>query len=370
MTGTATIDRSAIRANVAALREFADGARVCAVVKADGYGHGAVETAGAALAAGASWLAVASPAEAVELREAGIDPAVPVLLLSEPDPAELAAHASSLPAGIRFTVGSRGATAALEKIRPGALPIPVHLKIDTGMHRVGVAPSEAIALARSVVGSAALHLEGTWTHFAVADDPDDPFTAAQTACFDEALASLRAAGIDPGIAHMANSAGTIAHPHSRRDLVRVGISIYGIAPSPALEREVTLRPALRLTAPVTAVRTVDAGESVGYGRHWYAEGPTRVATAALGYADGIRRASAAAGVEVLIRGRRAPMLGVVTMDQLMVAADDVAVGDEVVVIGRQGDEEITVNEIAGRLGTIGYEVVTGIGPRVRRIHVG
>ena len=371
MTATATVDRSAIRDNVATLHGLAGGAIVCAVVKADGYGHGSAAAARAALDGGATWLAVASPREAIELCDAGIDPAVPILLLSEPDAAELAGAGPDLPAGVRFTVASAGGVEVLESVHPGAGPWPVHLKVDTGMHRVGETPTAAPALARAVEASPALTLEGTWTHFAVADEPDDPFTATQTARFDDALAGLRAEGVDPGIVHLANSAGTIAHPASRRDLVRVGISIYGIPPSAALEGAVPLRPALRLTAPVTAVRVVEAGESVSYGRRWFAEGPTRVATVAVGYADGIRRASASCGVEVLVRGHRAPVLGVVTMDQLMVAVDDgVTVGDEVVLIGEQGDHEITVEEIAGRLGTIGYEVVTAIGPRVRRVHVG
>ena len=370
MIAVATVDRPAIAHNVAALRATVGDSIVCAVVKADGYGHGATATATAALEAGADWLALATPAEVLALADAGIDAAVPLLLLSEPPPGELLDHADHLPASLRFTVASRQGLATLEELGESS-PWPVHMKIDTGMHRVGVDPAGAIDLARAIVASSAVDLEGVWTHFAVADDPDDDFTAIQAARFGSALDALHEAGIDTGIVHAANSAAAIAHPATRHDLVRVGIAIYGVPPSDALAGRVDLRPALRLTAPVTAVRVVDAGESVSYGRHWYAPRPTRVATVAIGYADGIRRASAAAGVEVLVRGARAPVLGVVTMDQLMIAVpDDVAVGDEVVLIGSQGDLEITANEIAARLDTIGYEVLTSIGPRVGRVHVG
>jgi len=192
--------------------------------------------------------------------------------------------------------------------------------------------------------------------------------------FDAAIAQLGASGVSADVVHAANSAGLLAHPDARRDMVRAGISIYGVPPSPALEGIVELEPALDLVSRVIAVRTVAPGESVSYGRHWWADEPTRVATVAIGYADGIRRDSGSAGVEVLIRGHRCPIVGTVTMDQLMVAlapaiADEASAGDEAVLIGRQGADEITAIEIATRLGTIAYEVLTSISSRVPRVPV-
>jgi alanine racemase len=205
----------------------------------------------------------------------------------------------------------------------------------------------------------------------VADDPADPFTATQLDRFDAAVAAMRAAGRTALRLHAANSAGGLAHARARYDMVRAGISVYGIAPSAAV-RPRRSAPALRLRSEVTHVQTVAAGEGVSYGRHWMANAPTRVATVPIGYADGIRRDLPALGGEVLLHGQRRPIVGVVTMDQLMVDCGDldVAVGDEVVLIGEQGDERITAEEIADRLGTIGYEIVCGLGARVPRRYVG
>lgn len=367
MSATAWIDRAAIARNVATLAARAPGARVCAVVKADGYGHGMATVARASLEGGATWLAVATPDEAVALGP--VAGTVPVLLLSEPDPDDLAAAWADLPAGCRPTVASASGLATIARLADPAHPTPVHVVVDTGMHRCGVDPAGLATLLGEVAASPAVRLEAVWTHFAVADDPDDPFTGRQIQRFDEAVHAVPR--LDPDVwFHLANSAGVIAHPAAHRDLVRLGIAMYGVAPSAALADAVALEPALRLTAPVIAVRTVDPGESVSYGRRWFATEPTRVATLAIGYADGIRRSSPGHGVEVLIRGRRRPMLGVVTMDQTMVAVDDeVTVGDEAVLIGGQGGERITAEEVADRLGTIGYEVLTDIGGRVRRVPV-
>jgi len=371
VTARAEIDLGAIRRNVGRLAALAPAAIACAVVKADGYGHGAVAAAQAALDGGASWLAVATPAEAAELAAAGIDAATPVLLLSEPDPEALVDAWPDRPWGLRTTVASTAGVAALRGLVADETPVPVHLLVDTGMHRMGVAPADAVALADLVRATEGLELEGVWTHFAVADDPANDFTTTQVARFDDTMRKLRRAGHKPALQHLCNSAGAIAHPGAHRDLLRLGIAMYGIAPSPELAGSVRLEPALRLSATVTGLRTVAAGESVAYGRHFFASLPTRVATLDIGYADGIRRSSAAAGVEVLVRGRRAPMLGVVTMDQTMVAVgDDVVLGDESVLIGPQGEERILAEEIAGRLGTIGYEVLTDLGSRVIRRSVG
>ena len=345
------------------------------MVKADGYGHGAVTATRAALAGGASWLAVATIPEALEVAEVAgsVGSGAPVLILAEAAPGLAASAPGDCPSRIRFTVASVSGVRAL-----AAAPGParaVHLKVDTGMHRMGAVPTQLDAVTEALRAAGdRLRLEGVWTHFAVADAPDDPFTAEQMARLDEALARLRRSGLSTGVVHAANSAGLLAHPDARRDLVRAGIAVYGVPPSPELEGSIELEPALELVSRVTAVRTVAPGETVSYGRHWRAGEPTRVATVAIGYADGVRRDSGSAGVEVLVRGRRCPIVGAVTMDQLMVAltpesAGEVTVGDEVVLIGRQGADEITATEIAARLGTIAYEILTSISARVPRVVV-
>ena len=371
----ARVRPAAIEANARRLAERADGAALCAVVKADGYGHGAVTAARAALAGGASWLAVATIPEALEVAEAAgsVGSDAPVLILAEVVPGLAASAPVACPERVRFTVASVAGIEAL-----AAAPGPtrtIHLKVDTGMHRMGVLPDDlhSVAEALRAVGDR-LRLRGVWTHLAIADVPNDPFTAEQLARFDETLARLRQDGLSTGVVHAANSAGLLAHPDARRDLVRAGIAVYGVPPSPELEGAIELEPALELVSRVTAVRTVAPGESVSYGRHWWADEPTRVATVAIGYADGIRRDSGSAGVEVLVRGRRCPIVGAVTMDQLMVAlhpaiADEATPGDEAVLIGRRGADEITATEVAQRLGTIAYEVLTSISSRVPRVVV-
>ena len=368
----ARVRPAAIEANVRRLGERAGDAALCAVVKADGYGHGAVTAARAALAGGASWLAVATIREALEVAETAdsVGSNAPVLILAEADHGLVAGAAGRCPSRVRFTVASVAGIQALAAA--GGPARSVHLKVDTGMHRMGALPGELGAMVEALrEAGPRLHLEGVWTHFAVADEPDDPFTAEQLRRFDAAIAQLGASGVSADVVHAANSAGLLAHRDARRDMVRAGISIYGVPPSPALEGIVELEPALDLVSRVTAVRTVVPGESVSYGRHWWADEPTRVATVAIGYADGIRRDSGSAGVEVLIRGHRCPIVGTVTMDQLMVAlapaiADEASAGDEAVLIGRQGADEITTTEVAQRLGTIAYEVLTSISSRVPR----
>ena len=362
----ADIDLAAIAHNVRTLRDLASPARVCVVVKANGYGHGAAAVGRAALAAGADWLAVAQVDELVTLRDASIE--APLLLLSEPRLDEID---DALATGARFTVYSPAGIAALARaVRARrSRAVPVHVKVDTGMHRVGVAPGELASTVRTITDLAELHLEGLCTHLPVADEPDNPYTADELARFDALVAEVRAAGIDPGIVHAANSAGTIAHPRARYDMVRCGIAVYGIPPAPALAGAVDLRPALTLASEVSFVKPVAAGEGVSYGHHHHLARDTIVATVPIGYADGVFRSLPLAGQDVLIRGVRRPIVGVVTMDQLMVdcgPGSDVSPGDRVVLLGQQGDERITPEEWAARLGTIAYEVVCAIGPRVGR----
>jgi alanine racemase len=361
----AEVSLAAIAANVEALRAVAAPAEVCAVVKADGYGHGAVPVARAALGAGASWLAVAQVPEAVALRAAGID--APILLLSEPRPVELEDIVAT---GAAVTVCTAGLVASLGAAASAAgRVVAVHLKVDTGMHRVGAAPGDLVGLAKLVIDQPHLDLQSVWTHCAVADEPDNPFTARQLERYDAALADVAAAGIEVPLRHAANSAAAIAHPASRYDLVRCGISIYGIPPAPALDGAVALEPAVRLATEVSFVKPLAAGEGISYGLRHHLGRDSVVATLPIGYADGVFRNLGVLGQDVLIGGRRCPMVGVVTMDQVMVDLgpdSEVQLGDEAVLLGAQGDERITPDEWAARLGTISYEVVCALGARVER----
>lgn len=372
----AEIDLTAVCDNVRLLREVSAPAAVCAVVKANGYGHGAADVAAAAVEAGVAGLAVALVDEGIELRRAGIT--APILLLSEP-PADAAEAA--IEHGLTPTIYSEQGRAAVERaVASVGGRGTVHVKVDTGMHRVGVAPDAVLDFAGAVHAAPTLTLEGFWTHLAVADGPgedDREFTARQVADFEQSLGALGGRGIRPAVRHAANSAGAIAHPASRFDLVRAGIAIYGELPSPSMagvlagaSGDGSLRPVLSLRSRVVAARRLEAGERPSYGRARPLPGPSVVATIPIGYADGVPRRLFDSGGEVLIGGRRRPLAGNVTMDQIVVdcgGAGDVSVGDEVVLIGRQGAESISAAEWAERLGTISYEVLAAIGPRVPRL---
>jgi alanine racemase len=364
----ADISLPAVRANVEELRRVASPAEVCAVVKADGYGHGAVPVARAALEAGATWLAVAHVAEAVPLRAEGID--APILLLSEPSEDQVH-HAVRL--GLHITAYTKQLIAKLgQAAEATGATVPVHLKVDTGMHRVGARPEDAVALAMAVTDHPALELQAVWTHCAVADEPDNPFTAEQLAQYDAVVAEVEAAGIPVPLRHAANSAAALLHPAARYDLVRCGIAVYGVPPAPQLAGAADLELVVRLATDVAFVKEVSAGERISYGLRHRFEHDTVVATLPIGYADGVFRRLGLEGQEVLIGGRRHPMVGVVTMDQVMVDVgpdSSVRAGDEVVLLGQQGDEQVTPDEWAARVGTIAYEVVCALGARVERRHV-
>jgi alanine racemase len=360
----AEVDLLDVAENIRTLVDLVRPAQVCAVVKADGYGHGAIAVSEAALDAGASWLGVALVEEGSVLRKAGID--APILLLSQPPLNDLRA---AVEWDLRITVYTPEGIEALAATAAKAGRVArAHLKVDTGMNRVGCRPADALRLAKELAGNDTVEFEGVYTHCAVADEPGHTFTDVQLDRFDEVVAELDSAGLRPPLLHAANSAAGIDHPRARHDLVRAGIAVYGIAPSPALQGRVSLRPAMSLSTEVSLVKRVRAGEGISYGlRHLFTR-DANVATVPIGYADGVPRALSQRGGEVLIGGRRRAIRGAITMDQLMVECgdDEVAVGDEVVLIGRQGDELITADEWAERLGTIAYEIVCGIGPRVPR----
>jgi alanine racemase len=364
----AEVDLGAISANVATLRRMAAPAAVCAVVKADAYGHGAVPVARAALAGGAAVLAVALVSEGVELRESGIDTVVMVLSQASADEIDTLVD-TDLDATVYTETGVRGLVdAAARAGRTRQRPVRVHLKVDTGMHRVGVAPADAVALARTVAEQPALELRSVFTHCAVADEPGNPFTSRQLERFQAVLAELAAAGIDVPCTHAANTAAAIDHPDARFDLVRCGIGIYGLDPAPALAGRVPLTPAMSLHARVSHVKRVAAGEGISYGLHYRPAVETTIATVPLGYADGLPRRLGSRGGTVLVGGVPRPIAGSVTMDQILVDCGDdpVEVGDEVVLIGHQGNAVIGAADWAERLDTIAYEIVCGISPRVPR----
>jgi len=366
----AEIDLGAVRDNARWLTSLVAPARLCAVVKAFGYGHGPVRAAEAAISGGAACLAVATVEEGVQLRQAGITE--PVLLLSEPVTGAMVDVAAWRLTPTLYTLaGVEAATRAVAGYGHSG-PLPVHVKVDTGMHRVGADPDEAVAIARVAASRPELRLEGLCTHFAVADEPEDPYTGAQLERFHRVVDRLATEGVRPLLLHAANSAAAIAFPQARLDLVRCGIALYGLPPAPVLAPACAgLRPALALKARVSYVKRVDAGERVSYGLRYRCARPTTVATVPIGYADGVPRRLSATGGEVLIGGRCHPIAGTVTMDQLTVDCGDepVCPGDEVMLLGRQGGTEITAWQWAERLGTIAYEVVSGISSRVPRDYV-
>lgn len=352
------VDLAAIGGNVRRLAEVVAPAEVCAVVKADAYGHGDAPVAQVALEAGASWLAVALVEEGVRLREAGID--APVLLLSEPpvgDAPEVVRW------GLTPTVYS---PRFLEAVAEAAKDVEVHVKVDTGMHRVGADPSTAVELVSTVVKTPSLRLGGVWSHLAVADE-DPVFTREQVDVFEAFCASLRERGLPVGRRHLANTPGALLYPETRYDMVRIGLGVYGLHPCPATRDRAVLEPAMSIVAQVSHVRRLPAGARPSYGRRRPLPGDRVVATVPLGYADGVPRAWSDQGT-VLLGGRRRPLAGTVTMDQVVVdvGTDLVAVGDEVVLLGRQGDDAVTADEWAAAVGTINYEIVTRIGPRLPR----
>ena len=366
----AEVDLGAIRHNASLLAGLVAPAGLCAVVKASGYGHGAVPVARAALEGGASQLAVALVEEGAVLRAHGIE--APILLLSEP-PVEAMEEvvALRLTPTLYTELGVEAAAKAVASA--GAPPLAVHVKVDTGMHRVGATAEGAVAAVQAVDHHPELVFGGLWTHFAVADEPAHPFTDQQCERFRAVVERLAELGLRPPVVHASNSAGALAHPGARLDMVRCGIALYGVAPSPALaavEPVAGLRPALSLRARVSFVKQVPAGEGVSYGLRRPIERPTTVATVPVGYADGVPWRLGVSGGEVLIGGRRRPLAGSVTMDQLLVDCGDdpVLPGDEVVLLGRQGTEQITAWEWATLVGTIAYEVLCGIGPRVPKVY--
>ena len=363
------VDLDAIAHNARALKGLiGERVQLMAVVKANAYGHGAVPVARAALEAGASRLGVARVAEGVELQRSGI--AAPIVLLGyTPASAASVVVEHRLTPAVTTLELARALSAEVE--RTGAAPLPIHVKVDTGMGRLGLFPQNVVSFARAVSALPGLQLEGLFTHFATADAADKSYARHQHGLFMGVLEALRQAGFRIPLAHEANSAATLSMLETHLDMVRCGIALYGLQPSAEFAPAIPLRPALSLHGRVSRVATLPAGATVSYGCTYVTQRPMRVALVPLGYGDGLHRLLSNRGA-VLIRGKRCPILGRVCMDQLVVDAEavpDVHLEDEVVALGRQGNEHISAEQVAGWAETINYEVTTSLLPRLPRVYL-
>ena len=359
----AEIDLDALAHNVATLKGQAGTAALAAVVKANAYGHGALGIARAALEAGADRLAVICVDEGEQLRRGGIE--APILVMGH---SEVAEAKRSVNLRLTPTVNSRELGLALAREAEAAATVqPVHLKVDTGLNRYGLPPQEAIALAESLRELTSLEVEGIFTHFASADEGDKGFTLEQYRVF------LKAAEQLPWIPlrHVSNTATLLDRPEMSLDMVRPGVGMYGLYPSPQVSRALELRPVLSLKSRIVRLNRLAPGESVSYGRTWRANRPSLIALVMCGYGDGLPRVLSNRGA-LLVRGRRVAIVGRVCMDMCMVDVTDlpeVSEGDEAVIIGRQGEAEIRAEEIGEMCGTISYEVLCGIAGRVPRLYL-
>jgi alanine racemase len=364
----AEIDLSAIASNVRALRTtIGPRCQVMAVVKADGYGLGAQWVAAAAMEGGASALAVACVDEGVQLRRAGYDGPILIMSYVAPDEAESAVR-NKLTLVLHRSRTAHALEAAAGAMSLPERSVPVHIKVDTGLGRYGCLPGEFLPLAQELSQLRHVRLEGLMTHFADAGNTDLTFAREQLACFESVRRQAAEHGIEFEIVHAANSAAALAMPEARYDMVRVGIVLSGYLPAPHLARQISLECAVTLRSRLARVFRAEPGDSVGYGRTWSATGPARIGLVPVGYADGYRRALSNKAA-VLVNGLRCPVVGTVSMDQLSVdlsSLQSASEGDEVVLIGRQGDDEITADEVARWADTISYEIFCGLSGRVPR----
>jgi alanine racemase len=361
------VDHGAIRSNLAVIREAAGGAQVIGVVKANAYGHGAVAVARTLAAAGVDRLAVATVDEGVELRAAGVEG--PLLLLWGIGPQEAAAVVEHRLEPIVYDAPAIAALAAAADA--AGARVGVHLKVDTGLGRQGVTPEAAAGLAARIARSRSLQLVGTMSHLAVPGE-DDAFSEVQALRMARVLDTMRSAGIDPGIVHVGASGGLLAGGVPFTDAIRPGLALYGLLPDWARGRNPGLEPALSLRALPLRIFDLAAGEGIGYGLRFRATRDTRIATLGIGYGDGWPRAHANNGW-ALVRGRRVPIVGAISMDGLTVdvgGIDGVTYGDEFVLIGEQGGSRITAEDVAAERRTINYEVTTALRDRLPRLHRG
>lgn len=369
----AEVDLDAIRHNYAAIRgALPADVQLCCVVKANAYGHGASKLAPLYQQLGADWFAVSNIEEALQLRRYGITRPVLILGYTPAACAEILAREDFSQCVYSAEYGRQLSAAAVA----AGVTIKMHIKLDTGMGRLGFqcpgTGEDSVQGAMDVCRLPGLFPEGLFTHFAAADEGDegDAYCRLQERRYREALHTLTAAGITFSLCHAANSAALSDHPEVRMDMVRAGIVLYGLQPSADLRRPLALKPAMSLKSVVSHVKTVSAGATVSYGRTFTADREMRIATVPIGYADGFWRQNSPVGVTLTLRGQRAPILGRVCMDQLMLDVthiDGVAIGDEVTVFGTA--PALTAEELAAQNGTIGYEVVCAIGERVPRLYM-
>jgi alanine racemase len=362
----ALINLAALRRNYRKLRDLSEGRSVMAVVKANAYGHGLEDCARALVAEGAAYFGVGFLEEGIALREAGIR--TPILVLGGAVGYQ-AAH--FLEYDLDLTVSSIAlARRVAEEVRANGHRARVHLKIDTGMGRIGVSWRNALPFIQEALAMPELEVVGIYSHFATADEADSSFAEEQLERFRKVLEELEAHRQRIPLVHIANSGALFQHPQSRFNLVRLGISLYGCRPAEETAVPIELEPVMSLVSEVVFVKRVPEGTPVSYGCAWRAPKDTTIATVPIGYGDGYPRALSNKG-QVLIRGKRFPVVGKVCMDQIMVDCGDiqVEVGDEVVIIGKQGDRRISVEETAAWLDTIPYEVTTTINTRVPRVFV-
>lgn len=359
------VDLTAVGRNVATLKSLTPkGTLLMAVVKADGYGHGALDSANAALSAGADRLGVATVEEALALRTAGLTAQLQVLSEPPPSAARLLVAHDVVPAlySLEF------AQALSEAAADAGVTARYHLKVDTGMNRIGIRAEEATDLAEQLAHVPGTRMEGVFTHFATADVPGDWGFERQLERFNAVLLKLKSRGIEAGIVHAANSAATILHPEAHFGMVRCGIAIYGLHPDPSTYGRIDLEPAMAVKARVSLVKRIGMGEGVSYGFTWHAPAPATIATLPLGYADGVPRI-ASNKMEVLLGGVRCRQVGRVCMDQLMVEVPQgvaVRAGDEAVLVGGQGADRIVMDELAAYAGTINYELACSFSRRLGR----
>lgn len=364
----AEIDLRNLSHNISEIRKYiSPNAKLMAVVKANAYGHGAVDIARAAEKSKIDYLGVAALGEAIELRSASLK--TPILILSE---TPLAYIERIIDADLTQTVYTLSLAQSISDVakQKGKTAV-IHIKIDTGMGRIGILADEALPLIKKICGLPNIHLEGIFTHFAKAEDAADEFTLIQFKRFKKLLDALGNEDINIPIKHAANSAAMINYPDTHLDMVRIGVCMYGLYPSPSIQKRINLKKVLSFKTKILYLKKVPKGTTISYGSTYISAGDTRIATLPVGYADGLSRGLSNKG-KVLIKGRRYPIVGNVTMDMTMIDVNcdgEIESGDDVTIIGSQDNEEITADEIAKQLDTVNYEVICGIGKRVPRIYI-
>ena len=357
------VDLNTLQSNIKIIREYTQ-IPLMAVVKANGYGHGFIPVTKAAVEAGVSWFGVARPRMAIKMRNEGIQCKLLILGYIPPERIE-----EMLELDVSLTVWTKEHLAQIEKAAISTkITANVHLLVDTGMGRLGCMPEEALDLAKAIIASDKINLEGLFSHLARADEQDPKTTIDQEEKLNQIISDLSSQDLCPDIIHMANSAGSLSHPRTRFNLIRPGITIFGLAPSPDVQLPDGIKPVLSWKSVLASIKTLPPNHGVSYGHQYITSKEEEIGVIPLGYADGYRRIP---GNEVLINGKKTPVIGSVCMDQCMIKLEgipDPQVGDEVVLIGKQGNEEITADQVAKTWKTINYEVTCGIGSRVPRIY--